>query len=39
MEVYEHHGDLEQVRELLGHKRIETTQVYAQIRPEQLKRG
>jgi hypothetical protein len=27
------------VRELLGHERIETTQVYAQIRPEQLKRA
>ena len=33
MEVYEQHGDLEQVRGLLGHARIDTTQVYAQIRP------
>jgi site-specific recombinase XerD len=39
MEVYGHHGDLEQVRALLGHKRIDTTQVYAQIRPEQLRRA
>ena len=37
MEVYNHHRDLEQVRGLLGHLRIETTQVYAQIQPEQLK--
>jgi integrase/recombinase XerC len=36
MEMYEQHGDLEQVRGLLGHSRIDTTQVYAQIRPEQL---
>jgi len=27
MEVYEQHGDLEQVRGLLGHTRIETTQL------------
>jgi site-specific recombinase XerD len=32
MEVYEPHGDLEQVRGLLGHARIDTTQVYAHIR-------
>ncbi|MBI1847256.1 MAG: tyrosine-type recombinase/integrase [Candidatus Rokubacteria bacterium] len=31
MEVYEQHGALEQVRGLLGHTRIETTQLYAQI--------
>ena len=31
--------DLEQVRGLLGHTRIETTQVYAQIQPEQLKQS
>ena len=37
MEVYEQHGDLEQVRGLLGHTRIETTQLYAQIRPAALK--
>ena len=33
MEVYSEHRDLEQVRALLGHVRIETTQVYAQIQP------
>jgi integrase/recombinase XerC len=33
MEVYEQHGDLEQLRGLLGHARLETTQLYAQIRP------
>ncbi len=37
MEVYEQHHDLEQVRGLLGHKNIETTQLYAQIRPTALK--
>lgn len=37
MEVYSHHHDLEQVRALLGHARIETTQVYAQIQPQELK--
>jgi integrase/recombinase XerC len=37
MEVYGQHHDLEQVRALLGHVRIETTQVYAQIQPAQLK--
>jgi integrase/recombinase XerC len=37
MEVYEQHHDLEQVRGLLGHKSIETTQLYAQIRPTALK--
>ena len=36
-EMYSQHGDLEQVRGLLGHARIETTQVYAQIQPAQLK--
>ena len=35
--VYGQHHDLEQVRGLLGHTRIETTQVYAQIQPRQLK--
>jgi site-specific recombinase XerD len=39
MEVYEQHGDLEQVRGLLGHARIETTQPYAQIRPAALKQA
>jgi integrase/recombinase XerC len=37
MEVYGQHHDLEQVRALLGHVRLETTQVYAHIRPQQLK--
>jgi integrase/recombinase XerC len=37
MEVYEQHHDLEEVRALLGHARIETTQCYARIRPPQLK--
>jgi integrase/recombinase XerC len=37
MEVLEQHHDLEQVRALLGHARIDTTQVYAHIRPPQLK--
>lgn len=37
MEVLEQHHDLEQVRGLLGHKSIETTQIYAQIRPAALK--
>jgi hypothetical protein len=39
MEVYEQHPDLEQVRALLGHTRIETTQLYAQIRPAALKQA
>lgn len=39
MEVLEQQHDLEQVRALLGHKRIETTQTYARIRPPQLKRA
>jgi integrase/recombinase XerC len=39
MEVLEQHHDLEQVRALLGHKRIDTTQIYASIRPAQLKRA
>lgn len=37
MEVYTEHRDLERVRALLGHMRIETTQVYTQIQPAQLK--
>jgi len=37
MEVYEQHHDLEEVRALLGHARIETTQLYARIRPPHLK--
>ena len=39
MEVYEAQHDLEPVRELLGHLRIDTTQIYASIRPPQLKRA
>ena len=39
MEVYAEHGDLEKVRALLGHQRIDTTQLYASIRPAQLKRA
>lgn len=39
MEVLEQHHDLEQVRALLGHTRLDTTQVYASIRPPQLKRA
>jgi site-specific recombinase XerD len=39
MEVLEQHHDLEQVRALLGHTRIDTTQIYATIRPAQLKRA
>jgi len=36
MEVLEQHHDLEQVRALLGHARIDTTQIYTSIRPPQL---
>jgi integrase/recombinase XerC len=39
MEVLEQHHDLEQVRALLGHARIDTTQIYTSIRPRQLKRA
>ncbi len=39
MEMYGEHGDLEKVRALLGHQRIDTTQIYASIRPTQLKRA
>jgi integrase/recombinase XerC len=39
MEMYGEHGDLEKVRALLGHKRIDTTQIYASIRPTELKRS
>jgi integrase/recombinase XerC len=37
MEVLEQHHDLEEVRALLGHARIDTTQIYTSIRPPQLK--
>jgi site-specific recombinase XerD len=33
------HHDLEAVRTMLGHVRLETTQIYAQIRPAQIKRA
>jgi hypothetical protein len=36
--VLEQRHDLEEVRALLGHARIDTTQIYAKIRPPQLKR-
>ena len=39
MEVLEQHHDLEEVRALLGHARIDTTQIYTSIRPAQLKRA
>ena len=39
MEVLEQHHDLEQVRALLGHSRIDTTQIYTMIMPPQLKRA
>jgi site-specific recombinase XerD len=39
MEILEQHHDLEQVRALLGHARMDTTQIYANIRPPQLKRA
>ena len=39
MEMYGKHGDLEKVRALLGHQRIDTPQIYASIRPTQFKRA
>jgi integrase/recombinase XerC len=39
MEILEAQHDLEAVRAMLGHVRLETTQIYAQIRPAQLKRA
>ena len=38
MEVLEEHHDLEQVRALLGHRRIESTQIYARVRPGDLRK-
>src|SRR5262245_25669831 len=37
MEMLEQHHDLEEVRALLGHVRIVTTQIYTSIRPPQLR--
>jgi site-specific recombinase XerC len=39
LEVLEQHHDLEEVRALLGHSRIDTTQIYTTIRPPQLERA
>ncbi len=39
MEVLEQRNNLEEVRALLGHARIETTQIYTTIRPPQLKKA
>jgi integrase/recombinase XerC len=39
MEILEQHHDLEAVRAMLGHTRIDTTQTYARIRPAELKRA
>jgi site-specific recombinase XerC len=38
MELEQHH-DLEQVRALLGHQRLDRTQIYTMTRPQQLKRA
>jgi site-specific recombinase XerD len=39
MEVLGQRNNLEEVRALLGHTRLETTQIYTTIRPPQLKRA
>jgi len=39
MEILEQHHDLEVVRAMLGHTRIDTTQTYARIRPAQLEQA
>lgn len=39
MEVLGKRHDLEEVRALLGHARVDTTQIYTTIRPPQLKRA
>jgi site-specific recombinase XerD len=39
VEVLEQRHDLEEVRALLGHARIDTTQIRTRIRPPQLKRA
>jgi hypothetical protein len=38
VEVLEQRHDLEEVHALLGHARIDTTQIYTKIRPPPLKR-
>jgi site-specific recombinase XerD len=37
MELLKQHHDLGQVRAMLGHARIDTTQIYASIPPAQVK--
>lgn len=37
MEIYQQHGDTEEVRAGLGHRRLETAPVHVRIRPRQLK--
>lgn len=39
IEVLSQRHDLEEVRALLGHARIDTTQIYTMIRPPQLKKA
>jgi site-specific recombinase XerD len=39
VEVLEQRHDLEEVRALLGHTRIDTPQIYMRIRPPQLQRA
>jgi site-specific recombinase XerD len=39
VEVLEQRHDVEEVRALLGHARLDTTQVYTRMRPPQLKRA
>ena len=39
MEILDAQHDLQAMRAMLGHVRLETTQIYAQIRPAQLKRA
>jgi site-specific recombinase XerD len=39
MTILEAQHDFEALRAMLGHVQLETTQIYAQIRPAQLKRA
>ena len=39
MEILDAQHDLQAMRAMLGHVRLETTQLYAQIRPAELKRA